>query len=269
MSTRRALAGRVALVTGGGRGIGRAIALELSACGACVLITGRDERALGEVVGEIAHAGGQARHVVGDVRDERHVRAAVARAAEIWGRFDIAVANAGIAGTLTMGEGGDEARAERLARARAILDTNLLGTYYLFDAAVAAMSGPGRLVAVSSVLGKFGAMGQGAYCASKAGVHGLVRAVAIEVGPRGITCNAVCPGWVDTEMARSRLTEIAAASGKALEKVEEEAREGLPIGQFVKAEEVSELIAFLCSPSADAITGQALSICGGATVFAG
>jgi NAD(P)-dependent dehydrogenase (short-subunit alcohol dehydrogenase family) len=254
------------LVTGGGKGIGRAIALELSGCGAFVLITGRDERALGEVVGEIAHAGGQARHMVGDVRDDHHVRAAVARAVETWGRFDIAVANAGLAGTLSIGEG---ARAEGLTRARAILDTNLLGTYYLFDAAVAAMQGPGRLLAISSVLGKFGATGQGAYCASKAGVHGLVRAVALEVGPRGITCNAVCPGWVDTEMARSRLAEIAADSGKALEKVEEQARKELPIGRFVKADEVSQLVAFLCSPSADAITGQALSVCGGATVFAG
>jgi len=269
MSTERPLAGRVALITGGGKGIGRAIALELSGRGARVLVTGRDERALGEVVGEIAHAGGQARHVVGDVRDDHHVRAAVARAVEIWGRFDIAVANAGIAGTVKMGEGGDGASAERLARARAIVETNLFGTYTLFDAAAAAMQGPGRLLAISSVLGKFGAAGQAAYCASKAGLHGLVRAVALEVGSRGITCNAVCPGWVDTKMARTRLAELAAGSGKALAKVADEAREELPIGRFVTAEEVSQLVAFLCSPSADAITGQALSVCGGATVFAG
>src|SRR5260370_19102708 len=129
MSTGRTLAGRVALVTGGGKGIGRGVAWELSGCGACVLVTGRDERALGEVVGEIAHSGGQARHVVGDVRDEHHVRAAVARAMETWGRFDIAVANAGVAGALRMGERDDAARAKGLARARAIVEANLLGAY--------------------------------------------------------------------------------------------------------------------------------------------
>jgi len=266
MTTGHSLDGQVALVTGGGRGIGRAIALELSACGARVLVTGRDERALGETVGEIAHGGGQARHLVGDVRDESHGHAAAARAVETWGRLDVVVANAGLAGTARVGSTGDEGR---LARARAILDTNLLGTYQTFDAALAAMRGPGRLVAISSVLGKFGAEGQAAYCASKAGLHGLVRAVAIEVGPRGITCNAVCPGWVDTEMARARIADLASEAGTTVEQARQAARDDVPLGRFVQPEEVARFVAFLCSRSGDAITGQALSICGGATTFAG
>jgi|ERR1019366_1024027 NAD(P)-dependent dehydrogenase (short-subunit alcohol dehydrogenase family) len=260
---RRSLEGQVALVTGGGRGIGHAISLELSGAGARVLVTGRSERELGEIVGEIVHAGGQARHLAGDVRDPLHAPAAVARAIDTWGRLDLVVANAGIAGNVAMGEtGGPE-------RAKDILDTNLFGAYLVFDAALAVIRGPGRLVAISSVLGKFGVGGQAAYCASKAGLHGLVRAVAAEVGGRGITCNAVCPGWVDTAMARARIAEIAVESKTTYEVAREEAAKGTPLGRFVEAEEVAALVAFLCSRAGDAVTGQALSVCGGATLFAG
>jgi NAD(P)-dependent dehydrogenase (short-subunit alcohol dehydrogenase family) len=257
------LDGQVAIVTGGGKGIGRAIALELAGQGARVLVTGRDERALGETVGLVVHAGGHARHVVGDVADEASAPAAVARAMDTWGRLDIAVANAGVAGTTHMGD--PSAR----PRVRAMVETNLLGTYYLFDAAIAAMRGPGRLVAISSVLGKFGASGQAAYCASKAGLHGLVRAVAVEVGPRGVTCNAVCPGWVDTEMARARLADLAREKGSTYEQTRRAASEATPVQRFVEPEEVARLVSYLCSPAAAAITGQALSICAGTTVFAG
>ena len=260
---RRPLEGQVALVTGGGKGIGQAIALGLGARGAHVIVTGRSERELGEVVGEIAHGGGQARHVAGDVRDPVHARAVVGRAIDTWGRLDVVVANAGITGNVAMGEVGG------IERAKAILDTNLFGVYVAFDAALAVMRGPGRLIAISSVLGKFGVAGQAAYCASKAGLHGLVRAVAAETGARGITCNAVCPGWVDTAMARSRIAEIAAESRTTYQAAREAAAKSTPLGRFVEADEVAEVVGFLCSRAADAVTGQSLSVCGGTTLFAG
>src|SRR5579872_3864252 len=117
------LEGQVAIVTGGGKGIGRAIALELSARKARLLVTGRDERALAETVGEIANAGGTARHLVADARKEDDAVRAVTRACELWGRLDVVVANAGITGAVRMGDDGGR------TRARDIVETNLLGTY--------------------------------------------------------------------------------------------------------------------------------------------
>ncbi len=269
------LEGQVALVTGGGAGIGRAIALELSGRGARVLVMGRRERPLGETVGEIVHAGGEGRHLAGDVRDPAQVRAAVARARETWGRLDVVVANAGTTGSTRLGgaaarsggmTGGD---ADALPRAKEILDTNLFGALVVFDAALAAMEGPGRLIAIGSVLGKFGVAGQAAYCASKAGLHGLARALAAEVGPRGVTCNVVCPGWVDTEMARGRIEAIAAETRTTYEAARARAAGETPLGRFIEPEEVARVVAFLCTRAADAMTGQAISVCGGTTLFAG
>jgi len=122
---------------------------------------------------------------------------------------------------------------------------------------------------MSSVLGKFGASGQSAYGASKAGLHGLVRALAVELAPRGITCNAICPGWVATDMARARIDQLAAESGKTSDAMQADAERAVPIGRFIEAEEIAAMVAFLCSPGAAAITGQALSVCGGVTNFAG
>jgi NAD(P)-dependent dehydrogenase (short-subunit alcohol dehydrogenase family) len=258
----RLLEGQTALVTGGGKGIGRSMALALAARGVRVVVTGRDERALGETVGEIAHAGGKGRHIVADVRIPADLDAAVARAIETFGGLDIAIANAGISGRVELG-GGAAGR----ERARAIVETNLLGAYHLFDAALSAMKGPGRLLATSSALANFGVAGYAAYCASKSGLLGLVRATAVEVGARGITCNALTPGWIDTDMADARLREIAEAAAKPRDDVKREAIAAFPLGRFIEPDEVAELVVFLCSSGGDAITGQAISICGGATSF--
>ena len=260
----KGLEGKVALITGGGKGIGRGIALALAARGVRVVVTGRDERALGETVGEIAYGGGKARHLAGDVRDASHVSAAVERAIEVFGGLDIVIASAGQSGPVDLGAD--------LARADAILSTNLLGTYQTFDAAARRMKGPGRLVATAAC-SVIGGGGQAAVRASRAGVVALVREAALELAPRKITCNAVVPGWVDSDASERRLAqlaELAAASAhpgtKTKDEVRAEAVAAFPLGRFLQPEEVAELVVFLCSSASDGITGQAIAIGAGPLV---
>ncbi|MBX3199616.1 MAG: SDR family oxidoreductase [Labilithrix sp.] len=254
----KGLDGKVALVTGGGKGIGRSIALALSARGVRIVVTGRDERALGETVGEIVYGGGKARHLRGDVRDPAHVSAAVDRAVEVFDGLDIVIANARQAGRADLG--GDD-----VDRAEAILTTNVMGAYYTFDAAAKRMKGAGRLIATSGVLANPGAAGYAAACASEAAVLGLVRATASELAPRKITCNAVVSGWVDTPAGELAIRAIAASQAKT----EEEARAAAvaPFGRLLAPEELAELVVFLCSSAGDGITGQAIAMGGGAAAL--
>ncbi|HVJ93606.1 MAG TPA: SDR family NAD(P)-dependent oxidoreductase [Labilithrix sp.] len=181
----KGLDGKVALVTGGGKGLGRTLALALAARGVKVVVTGREERALGETVGEIAYGGGKARHLVGDVRDPAQLAAAVDRAVEVFGGLDIVVANAAASGR--------GALTDDLASAEAVLATNAMGVYYTFHAAARLMKGPGRLVVTSSSLATNPAASV-AHQASKAAMVALVSATARELAPKKITCNAIVPG---------------------------------------------------------------------------
>jgi 3-hydroxybutyrate dehydrogenase len=124
----------------------------------------------------------------------------------------------------------------------------------------------GRIINISSVLGKFGVPGYSAYCASKHGVIGFTKALALEVGARGITVNAICPGWVDTEMARLGMREGAAYQGISVEKFKIQAMEAVPLKRLIDAEEVAHLVLYLASAKASGITGQAINICGGQTM---
>ena len=254
-----ASSGRVAWVTGGGRGIGRAIALQLAGRGDAVLVTGRNERALGEAVGEIAYQGGRARHLVADVRDPAAMERAARTAVEQLGGLDVVIANAGVSGPAPIGADP--------AFAADIIATNLLGTLHTFRAASLAMTGPGRMVAISSVLGKFGVPDYTAYCASKAGIQGLVRALSQELGPRQITVNAVCAGWTETDMADLGIAVMAKTDGVSTEEARRRATERFPLGRFLDPDEVARFVAYVSSVEAGGITGQSLSICGGSTAF--
>lgn len=252
------LQGKKALVTGASRGIGRAIALRLAAEGAFVAAGVRSDRDGAALVAEIAAAGGHATAVILDVADAASVATGVERAARPDRRIDIVVNNAGMGGVTPLD--GDQRSDEKFA---AILDVNLTGTWRVLRAALPFLPDGARIVNISSVVGRFGVPTQAAYSASKHAVIGLTRSLALELAPRRITVNAVCPGWVDTELAREGIRRIAKSSGVTEEDAFEAAGKMAPLGEVLIPEEVAALVAYLTSPEARNLTGQAVVLDGG------
>ena len=247
------------LVTGGGRGIGRAIALAFAEPGNTVAIAARTRADLDVVASAIEARGARAVALPVDITDEAAVQRAFAELAAVSPTLDVVVNNAGVGG----GEPIDVTKTESWRR---ILDTNVWGTFLVSRHAVAMLGAGGRIVNVSSVLGRFGVPGYTAYCASKHAVIGFTRALSLELVGRGITVNAICPGWVDTEMAAQGMQLGANAMGITFEAFREQAIGRVPLGRIIQPEEVASLVTFLASPQASAITGQTYNICGGQTM---
>ncbi len=241
------LEGKVAVVTGGSRGIGRAIALGLSAQGAKVVIGARNPEVAQKVVAEIEAAGAEGMAVAADISREAEADGLIQAGLKRFGRLDILINNAGITkdGLLIRMKEEDW---------DAVLDVNLKGAFFTTRAALRPMlrAQSGRIVNISSVAGTMGIPGQANYSASKAGLIGFTKAVAKEVASRSITVNAVAPGFIETEM-----TAILSEDRKKSYLGQ------IPMGRFGAAEEVAALVSFLVSEAASYITGQVITIDGG------
>ncbi len=254
------LRGRTALVTGAGTGIGRGIAVVLAQRGATVVAVGRRAAPLDATVAAITAAGGRALPFVADVTDRRGIASVAAAAARAIGGFDILVNNAGIGGPNACALPGPDRWDE-------ILRTNVDGVYFTTCAVLPHLRDGGRIVAISSVLGRFGVPGYTGYCASKHAVIGFTKALALELAPRRITVNAICPGWVDTGMAKAGMELIAAGTGTDYEQARAAALAAVPLGRILQPEEIGATVAFLCSDGAAGMTGQAISQCGGQVMW--
>ena len=250
---------RTALVTGGGRGIGRAIARALAGPDTFVAVAARTGAELQATVSELKQLGGNALAIEMDVASDRSVAAGISQLRDAAPRLDVVVNNAGIGG-------GEPIEGSDIARWRRMIDVNLTGMYLVTREVIGLMTEGGRVINQSSVLGRFGVPGYTAYCASKHGVIGFTRALALELAPRQIAVNALCPGWVETGMAAEGMRQGAGATGSTFEEFRERALGAVPIKRIIQPEEVAELVKFLASPAAAAITGQTYNICGGQTM---
>lgn len=254
---------RVAIVTGGGRGIGRAIALRLAEDGCRVAVADLDAQAAASVAGEVAAAGGTATAIAADVADRDAVATLVARAEQELGPLDVMVANAGIALVKPLLEATPE-DLERLFR------VNVVGTLNSIQQAAAAMvarGSGGKLVVASSITGRQGFALLGLYSATKFAIVGLVQAAAKELAPHGITVNAYCPGVVDTAMNDGVSAGLDAALGVEPGAAVAQFTQSIALQRLARPEEIAGLVAFLASADADYMTGQAVTIDGG-IVFA-
>lgn len=249
---------RVALVTGGSRGIGKAIARALATQGARVAICARDGEAARKAADEISPGGGRILAFRADVTERGDVRSLLREIVARWGQIHILVNNAGINARIPI-DSEDEARWLE------VLTVNLVGTYYVTRETLRVMPSRdgGRIINLSSVLGRFGVPAYTAYCTAKHGIIGFTRALALEVVGRGITVNAICPGWVETDMADRGMGETAAALGMTKEAFRKQALDAVPIQRILEPEEIAALAVYLASDAASGMTGQTINLCGG------
>jgi NAD(P)-dependent dehydrogenase (short-subunit alcohol dehydrogenase family) len=256
MTPKRKLESKTAWITGGGTGIGAAVAQRFAEAGANVALTGRRPEPL-EVIAQ--NVGGLA--VPADVRDEKAMADAVRMIVDRFGGLDIVIANAGV-----ITEGAVDAMEPDAWQAS--VDINLTGVMNTLKSAmpVLAQKGSGAVVVVSSVAGMMGVPQSAAYCATKAGVIGLTRSMAVDYGPNGIRVNALCPGWVQTPMSEEEMAALAEEKGISVNASIEAVTRHLPLARMAAPAEIAACAEFLASDDASFVTGAVLMADGGGSV---
>jgi len=250
--------GKVALVTGGGRGIGAEIARSLAREGAAIAVSARTESEVRKVSDDIVGAGGRAQYFIADLSRSAEAPSLVSRVETAMGGIDFLINNAGIASSAPVGK-------ISLEEWNRIFAVNVTATFLCTQAALPKMveRGSGRIVNMASVAARFGARYIAAYAASKHAVLGFTRCVAAEVAAHGITANAVCPGFVDTEMVAESVARIVAKTGMPEGQALDTIRNQSPQKRLLTTPEVAAVVSMLCSEEGRGINGQALVIDGG------
>ncbi|MBI3922850.1 MAG: 3-oxoacyl-[acyl-carrier-protein] reductase [Armatimonadetes bacterium] len=244
------LAGNTALITGGGRGIGRCIALQLAQADAKVVVTGRTESTLAGTVAEIEALGKEAYAVAGSVADPADAQRMVEASLERFGRIDLLVNNAGVTRDSLLLRLTQENWQE-------VLDINLTGTFNMTKSVARPMvkQKGGRIINITSIIGVVGNAGQSNYAASKAGIIGFTKSIAKELASRNITVNAIAPGYIETDMTAELSDELKEVMTKQI-----------PVQRIGQPEDVAGVVLFLASPGAGYITGQVICVDGGMTM---
>lgn len=247
---------RHALITGGGTGIGAAIARALAGEGAAVSLAGRRKAPLDDVATKLAKASA----IVADVTKEADCMAMAAAARKAHGPIDIVVVNAGAAASMPLAK-------MDLAHWHSMIDVNLTGAFLTVKATLVDVTrgsdGPRRIIFIASTAGLKGYPYVAAYCAAKHGVVGLARALGLELEPTGVTVNAICPGYTDTPLLDAAAEKISTKTGRSAEESRAILARDNPTGRLIKPEEVAQAVLRLCSLSAGSVNGQTIEVTGG------
>lgn len=252
------LAGKGAVVTGGGRGIGAAVARALADVGAKVVVASRTEAEIARVAAALTAAGHEVHPVVADVTDPASVENLATESLRLLGTVDVVVNNAGVGISAPIAKITLDDWNRQLA-------VNLTGTFLVTQAFLAPMRdrGYGRIVNVASVASRVGAPYIAAYVASKHGVLGFTRSVAAELRGTGVTANAVCPGYVDTPMTENTIANISRRTGRTLDEAKQEILAQTADGRLIPPDEVAYVVQMLCDPHAASVNGEAITMDGG------